>query len=184
MLKIFSVFAALVLVACGPSSEKKERVAVKKKIITGWKELNTAVFSIQYPPAWELSQEGQMGSSLILMSPLEGDKDLFKENVNLVIEDLRGQKVSLVQYADAAGKQIQRMMTNSNILESKEISGSGDDHYKMIYTADQGTYSLKFEQHYRVKNGKAYVLTFTCEKNQPSAFQQDGENILNSFFLK
>ncbi|MBK7681894.1 MAG: hypothetical protein IPJ26_05200 [Bacteroidetes bacterium] len=39
-----------------------------------------------------------MGTSFIIFSPLENDEDKFKENVNLLMQDLTGQNIDLDKY--------------------------------------------------------------------------------------
>jgi hypothetical protein len=56
-------------------------------------------FSIQYPSGWEINTEGQMATSLVLLAPLESAQDKFKENVNLIIQDLCGYTIDLASYA-------------------------------------------------------------------------------------
>ena len=49
-------------------------------------------YSIQYPENWELNESKAMGTNFILFSPLNSKKDQFKENVNLIIQDLNSEK--------------------------------------------------------------------------------------------
>ena len=76
------------------------------------------------------------------------------------------------------------MITKGNLIESKRLNENGSEFQKVVYTGDQGAYKLKFEQFYWIKNGKAYVLTLTCELEQFESFKATGEKILNSFRLK
>ena len=151
---------------------------------TSWKKIDKANYLIQYPSDWELNESGQMGTSFILFSPLESDKDKFKENVNLLIQDLSGYNLDLNKYTDMSVKQIKTMIPNSTLIESKRIKTSSQEYQRLIYTGDQSSFHLKFEQYYWVKNNKAYVLTLTCEQNKFSKYKVVGERILNSFRLK
>jgi hypothetical protein len=40
-----------------------------------------------------------MATSLVLLAPLESAQDKFKENVNLIIQDLCGYTIDLASYA-------------------------------------------------------------------------------------
>jgi hypothetical protein len=149
-----------------------------------WKTLTESNYSVQYPPAWELDQSRQMGTSFFLFSPLESEQDKFKENVNLLIQDLTGKNINLDKYTEISEGQIKTLATNSNLIESKRIKTEPDEYHKIIYSADQGIFHLKFEQYYWVIHDKAYVLTFTSEQNKFDSFRETGEKILNSFKLK
>ena len=173
----------LLLTACGGSTVKQSPVLQVQKKIEGWKSLDEKNYSIQYPPEWELNQSGQMGLDFILFSPLENAKDQFRENVNLVTEDVAGKNIDLNKYTKLCEEQIKTMITNSVLLDSKRIKVGDINYHRTIFTGVQGIYNLKFVQYYMVENEKAYVVTFTCTQATYSAFKEVGENILNSFYI-
>lgn len=148
-----------------------------------WKSLKTENYSIEYPGNWELNQLGQMGTSFILLSKQETPEDQFRENVNLLIQDLSGQNIDLDKYTEISEGQIKTMITNANLLDSKRQNSNGIEFQKVIYTGDQGIFKLKYEQYYWVINKKAYVLTLTCEVDEFEKYKTIGEKILNSFKL-
>ncbi len=149
-----------------------------------WKTLTESNYTIQYPATWELNQSKQMGTSFILFSPLESEQDKFKENVNLLIQDLTGNNIDLNKYTEISESQIKTIVTNSILIESKRVKTESGEYHKIIYSADQGIFHLKFEQYYWVTNDKAFVLTFTSEQSKFDGFKVTGEIILNSFKMK
>jgi len=151
---------------------------------TDWKTLNNSEFSINYPKNWELNSSGQMGTRFIIFSQLTDKNDQFKENVNLIIQDLTGYDFDLNKYVELSENQIKTMITESNILINERITKNKKEYQKIIYTGRQGVYDLKFIQYYWLENNKAYVLTFTAEVNEFTKFKKTSENILNSFKLK
>ena len=76
------------------------------------------------------------------------------------------------------------MFTNYTLIENKRINKNNDEFHKVIYVVDNGFYLLQFEQYFRVSDDKAYVLTFTSEKEKFETYRGTGEKILNSFLLK
>lgn len=172
------------LVAFGQTTANQESGKNSQQEIIEWKTLDQSKFSIQYPSTWELNQSGQMGTSFIIFSPLENDEDKFKENVNLLMQDLTGQNIDLDKYVEISEGQIKTMLTNSTLIESKRVKKESEEFHKIIYSGDQGIFHLKFEQYYRVIDDKALVLTFTCETDQFFKFVNTGEKILNSFIQK
>lgn len=148
-----------------------------------WNTVKKDSYSIDYPKDWELNESGQMGTSFILFSPLASQKDEFKENVNLLIQDLTGYNLDLDGYVEISEGQIKTMMKNGKIMESKRVTNRTLDYQKVIYTGKQGIYNLKFEQYYWVVDNKAFVLTLTCEEPQFDDYKLIGEKILNSFKL-
>ena len=149
-----------------------------------WESLLKDDYSVEYPDSWELSQSGQMGTSFVLFSPISSKQDQFRENINLLIQDLTGYGITFDKYVEISESQISTMITDGKIIESKKVSTDSLFHQKVIYTGRQGVFNLKFEQYYWVENDKAYILTFTCEEDQFEAFKEIGEKILNSFELK
>jgi len=173
-------FLFINLIAWGQTTPKN----TGKEAENGWKPLNENSYSVQYPDNWDIDQSGKMGISLILLSKLSSPQDKFRDNVNLLIQDLQGQSINLDKYVEISEGQIKTMLTNGNLIESKRLSEHGSDFQKVLFTGDQGVYKLKFEQYYWIKNGKAYVLTLTCELEQFEKYKVTGEKILNSFRLK
>lgn len=184
MTKILTSILLLSIVSYGQTTTKQESGNNQPQTINDWKTLDQSNYSIQYPSTWELDQSGQMGTSFILFSPLESDKDKFKENVNLLIQDVSGQNIDLNKYTEISEGQIKTMITNSALIESKRMKNDRGEYHKIIYSGDQGKFHLKFEQYYWVINDKAFVLTFTSEQGKFADFLEIGEKILNSFILK
>ncbi|MCF8463964.1 MAG: hypothetical protein K9G41_03945 [Flavobacteriales bacterium] len=150
---------------------------------TDWKTLTEDSYSIEYPGDWELNQSGIMGVSFLLLSPLSSDEDAFRENVNLVIQDISSHNLDLDSYSELSTGQIETMITEGKLFSNERLKQNGQEFQKVVYSGKQGVYNLKFEQYYWVVNGNAYVLTLTCEINQFDAFSDMGEKILNSFKL-
>ena len=149
-----------------------------------WNSLNEKDYSIQYPEKWELKKSGQMGTSFILFSQLTSETDQFKENVNLIIQDLTGHNIDLNKYVEISEGQIKTMITDGNIISSNRFKNKGTEFQKVVYTGKQGIFILKFKQYYWVQNDKAYALTLTCEVNEFNNFKDIGEKMLDSFEIK
>ncbi len=141
-------------------------------------------YSISYPNDWELGKSGLMGTSFIVFSPLVSEQDQFRENVNLLIQDLSAYNIDLDMFVEISEGQIKTMIKNGNLLQSERLKKGDQEYQKVIYTGDQGNYKLKFEQYYLVKNNNAYILTLTCETQEFDDYHKIGENILDSFKLK
>jgi len=146
-----------------------------------WKSLIEQNYSINYPENWELNGSGVMGTAFFLFSPLASEEDRFKENVNLIIEDLTGLGLNLQKYTEFSMNQLSSLITDGTLIENKTINDRKLNYQKVIYTGTQGVFNLKWEMYCWVYKEKAYVLTFTCEENEFANYQDVGEKILNSF---
>jgi len=153
-------------------------------VAQNWKLLDEKGYSVQYPENWDLDPSGQMGTSFAIFSKKTSEQDPFRENVNLLIQDMKGMGIDLDKYVEISEGQVKTMTNNGKILESKRLSSNGIEFQKMIYTSQQGNYLLKFEQYYWVKQEKAFVLTLTCEAREFDNYRTTGEKILNSFRFK
>jgi hypothetical protein len=176
-------FTAIIFFSIQPCAQTLTNLT-NTDTISEWKTLFQSNYSIEYPSTWELNKSGQMGTSFILFSPLDSEKDTFKENVNLIIQDLGKEKIDLNTFTEISEGQIKTLVTNSDLIESKRVKNSNYEFHKIIYTGDQGIFQLKFEQYYWVIDSKAYVLTFTSEKEKFATSSKTGEKIMNSFRFK
>jgi len=185
MKQILTVLLLLVsVVAYGQSTIERTTNNNHQQITSDWKILDQPAYSIQYPSTWDLDQSGQMGTSFILFSPLESDTDKLKENVNLLIQDLSGLQIDLNDYVKISEGQIKTMITNVVLIESNRIKNDTVEYHEIVYSGDQGMFHLQFEQHYWVIDDKAFVLTFTSEKDKFNHSMKIVETILSSFIIK
>jgi len=155
-----------------------------QKTPADWKVLSQNNFSIQYPTNWDLDQTGHLGTTFQILSELTSIEDPFRENVDLIIQDLRGTTIYLNKYVKMSEEKLGTFLTNFNMLESKRIKDHRGEFHKLIFTGETEDLRLKFEQYIWVKGIKAYILTFHTELNQFDNYKETGEKILNSFKIK
>jgi hypothetical protein len=141
-------------------------------------------FSIVYPGNLELNETGVMGTKFILFTPIESREDLFRENINLIIQKMPSADIDLNKFTQISEQQITALITDAVMLESKRIKSDATEYHKVIYTGKQGQFLLKFEQFFWVIHGHAYILTFTGEQHRFDAFQEAAEKVLYSFLIK
>lgn len=150
----------------------------------GWKSLVEEKYEIKYPKSWELNSNGMMGTKFILFSPVANEKDQFRENVNLIIQDLTGYNLTLNQYTEISVQQIKATFPGSEMTANEKLKGESFEFQKLIYTGKQGDFDLKFEQYFWIVDQEAFVLTLTCEVSEFDNYQFLGETILNTFKIK
>lgn len=149
-----------------------------------WEKYSDSNCEIQYPSEWEENTSGQMGTSFILFSPLESDDDRFRENINLLIQDLQGQKMNLETYVALSENQVKTLVTNGEVLTSERKNNENGEHHKLVYNGTQGVFDLRFEQYFWVIDNKAYILTYTSEKDKSYTYKVLIDKVLNSFKMK
>lgn len=141
--------------------------------------VSSGEFSMSYPATWTADESGQGGTLYIFYSPAEDANDQFKENVNVVTEELSDASVDLATYTEASVQQLKKVMNAINFLENNESASGG--YQQLVYTAQQGALNLQFVQRYYIKNNKAYIVTFTCEQSKWDTYKESGVSILDSF---
>lgn len=175
---------SLLFILCFPLAILGQNNSNGTALPADWKKLEQATYGIRYPTDWELNQSGQMGSSFILSAPQESVKDPFRENCNLIIQDLSAYDIDLDEYTRISEEQIESLITNSKILVNERVKNSQGEYHHLVYTGDQGVFHLRFTQYYWIVNKNAYVLTFTCESDRVNEYVTIFERIFGSFVLK
>lgn len=182
---LLGLFTLIVtVIGFGQSSLNGIKSKVDHETSENWKTIDESDYSIQYPETFILDKSGQMGMEFILFSEQTSAQDLFRENVNLMIQDLTGQNIDLNKYVDISESQIKTMVTEVNLIESKRLTFKNKELQRVIFTGKQGQFDLKWLQFYWVENNKSYVLTLTCEIKQYDNYASVGEKIMKTFTIK
>jgi hypothetical protein len=147
-----------------------------------WQKYETKEYMLKYPGDWELVENPSIGAEFYI-API-GKKVDFSNNVNLLIQDLRGRLIDLDSFVVVSEKQIADLVSQSKIFESKRILDSKQEYHKIIYSGVMGNYHLKFLQYYYIKNEQAYVLTYTALEDKFKKDLNKAEDIFSSFSLK
>lgn len=149
-------------------------------IVPGWQTYSDAVnkYSIDYPSDWVKSP---FQNGMAFLSPRDGPSDLFQENVNVLVEDLSQQPMTLEQFTELTKKQVtDNMGTSANLtLQPTTLVGQNAEvaHYNMTY---QGR-ALKIKQYWFVKSKKAYVLSYTAAPEQFARYDSTATQVIKSF---
>jgi len=154
-------------------------IAQKKSFV-----LENELYKIQYPNKWTVDTSKTMGTEFFIFSPIENGTDKFRENVNLIVQDISGHNIDLDKYADISKNEINTMGPGSRIYEAKKIKKGKSEYYKIVYDMTEESLKLKLEQYYFVTDTRAFVLTFTTESSKFASFKTVGEGVLNSFQLR
>ena len=149
-----------------------------------WKIFEKDNYSIQYPATWEYSdQKPQPTIQFVLMSEeASQNEDMFRENINLNTESLKGQDISLKDYAKAGLDQIFAQIPSAKIISNKNIKLGAKNAKEIIWSANLGNgMLLRFKQVFLLNDGIAYVLTFSATETDYDKYIEDGEKIISSF---
>ncbi len=162
------VFIGHKAVAQSPSSEE-------------FKKYTGDGFELMYPQSWELNTSKQYGAAVILFAPVEGSSDKFRENVNVLIQDLTGQQIDLAKYKAITDQQFSNLGPAIEVAESVVVNSTKGHVYRAKYKLKQGDFLMQLMAECYIKDEKAYLITFTAEVSQFEKYAEYCKKILDSF---
>ncbi len=139
---------------------------------------DTNKFTINYPDKWERKNNT---NAIIFLSPKENDKDVFQENVNLMLQDLSKHSMSLEQYTELTQKQIVDNLGASAIVSLKSITLAGQQAKEFIYYMNYQGRHLKLKQYWFIKGNIAYLFSYTAEPSQYQIYESTATDVIRSF---
>lgn len=181
---LFSFFLLSALPATSQVQQHLMRAKGAEPTADIWPMLKDSAYSLAYPPGWELNQSGALGTAFFLFAPRESPQDSFRENINLLIEDLSKAPMDLDAYVAFSVEKGRQFMNELVILDSTRLKDAHGPFHQLVFTGRQGVFRLKWKQHYRVAHQKAYVLTFTAQESRYPAYLEWIDNVLDSFALR
>lgn len=143
-------------------------------------ENSAAGIRITHPAEWN-TRENVMGMTVAFLSPKENPQDDFQENLNVYIEDISAQPMTLDGYFSLSVSGLKQYITDYAEVESSPTTLGGEPARKLVFTGTQGTYSFKWMQIVTLKGNKAYVVTYTAEQDKYPVFLDTAQQITDSF---
>jgi hypothetical protein len=117
---------------------------------------------INYPSNWDFIENP--ATVFILMRPIEEQGQIFRENVNLIINESQG--LTLAEYLKAAQKQLATQLPNYKELEVSYVEFGGKKYARIIYQHNSNNLPLQVAYYLLIHKKKVYNLT--CSSVQDS----------------
>lgn len=114
-------------------------------------------FSIEFPGDWEV-RENLKGTTLIAFSPVDGEKDAFRENVNVLVEALEA-PVGIDAYAKAQVEELARTVEGFAEPTVEEIRVGDIAARRLRYTQKLAERELTAMAYLLVKDRRGYIVT-------------------------
>ncbi|NMF66566.1 serine/threonine-protein kinase, partial [Brasilonema octagenarum] len=137
---------------------------------------------IKYPQSWKIPDFTNpiAGEVATFVSPKQSDTDNFQEKVIISVEDFSG---TLEEFSN------ELMKENNNLLKVNQIKSSDSFLAKrrgkvLLFTVKHGEKTLQNLQVFTLKGDKAYVITYTAEKNNYDEFIETAETMMKSFEIQ
>lgn len=138
----------------------------------------TNKFTINYPDKWVKKNNV---SSIMFLSPKENDKDLFQENVNIMLQDVSQKSMKLEQYTELTKKQVIDNLGASAIVSLKSTTIAGQQGKEFVYNLNYQGRSLKLKQYWFIKGNIAYLFSYTAEPSEYDKYESIATEMIKSF---
>lgn len=158
-MKKIGKIAAAVLIACSGLAFADSKMQIKVNNL-----------EVTVPDGW-LATKVNNGTEFMLYSPVE-ENDSFQENANVTVEKLL-QEITPKEYLASARN------TLSVIFEGFKVESEGNNFH--IYTGTINGVLVKQIQYCAIKNGNAYVFTFSSEPKSFKKYEKTFAEIFKSF---
>ncbi len=145
-----------------------------------WAKISDAVYSMDYPENWEVNKTSDIGINLLAMSPLDKGGDKFRENLTVVVQELKANETAET-LGRATINEIVSLLDDANLVSQEYVSNDGNPYFKGVYTGVQYDMQLRYEQRYFSKDNRAYIIVIACEADSYEKYEADFERMLGSF---
>jgi hypothetical protein len=138
-------------------------------------------FTINYPSDWQMQQGMNM---IAFLSSLESQDDKFRENVNLLFEDLSNNPMDLEQYMKFSEENAPKLIQNYHLIDKGSMQLGDQKADYLLYEGVANGYSLRFKSYTFIKDSKAYTVTYTAEPGSFDKFSTVAEGVMKSINMK
>ena len=138
-------------------------------------------FGIIPPAGWE-TQEGTGMPGVAFLSPPQGPGDMFRENVNVVVEKLPS-AMTTEEYAKACSDMMAIGMTDFRSVSETAVEVNGRTAMRYVSTYRVGSNDIKAISYLTAKGKKGYVITCTALPNSFDEFEKTFEECCRTFMV-
>jgi hypothetical protein len=132
---------------------------------------------IQYPSAWEEKAEG-IGVAFLV--PGTGKEKSIIQGITILVDDMYGQRMDLVGYANSIMAELQKKLQEFRLLEEKATTLGGADAYTLSYSGRFNNVSMTFSSIYCLKGDILCVLSYNFLTDQLGKYKELAEKSIAS----
>ena len=185
MKKILQAFLALsiLLFSCkdkAKSDKEKFIDDLRSEVKSGTESKGGDSYDITPPDGWTKNVDYSQGHRItFLYSPIEGDDDTFRENINVLTE--RVGKANMDDYLDLNISNMETSLTGFTHRKVSDISIKGQDYKSMLYSHNYEGVEIDARVLITIKDGTAYIITCSAPKGRYDRWHEDFEKAIRSF---
>ncbi len=137
-------------------------------------------FQVDYPEPWlKQNRDDFFTTGVVFLAPLDGDRDKFKEQVSVLVENLSG-KTSLAEYTDESIAEIKKL-SDPKVGDAQTVDLGGREGRQVVYHGEENGYPVERMQAWLVKNNQAYIFTYTAQPENYDSYLPTVEKMIESF---
>ncbi|MCX7679342.1 MAG: hypothetical protein N2316_08985 [Spirochaetes bacterium] len=140
---------------------------------------NAKHFSIKVPPSWDI-EEKKLQTDMIAVSPAEGFEDNFRENFNVLVENLTS-KMTADEYYQKGIPLFKQFATEFAHHANGSETIDGIVFRYDIISHKIGPLKIKVIQYLTVYKGKGYLITFSASFDKYQQYEPLFKEIAKSF---
>ena len=145
---------------------------------------------IQYPANWTIDEQDVDPNDTItdivtFSSPLTSRFDIYSENLDIGLERLADQNMTLEEYAASLITDYNETLTDFNPIESNTnitLGGGNNTHpaYRLIYTDREDNINYKTMEIGTIIGDKVYYIQYIAEEKKYSNYLPTVQMMINS----
>jgi len=138
-------------------------------------------FSLLVPKTWEKKIDFH-GAALSAYSPVENELDWFLENINVVVQDISSNPLSLDEYSELAIRQVEVVFKeNVQVLKAKSARFAGRPGYMFNYIGKGPQGDVKIIHFWTLDGLTAYQFTYTAIVPDFDKYWPTAKKMMKSF---
>ena len=178
---LISVLSMVVISGC---SQQKNPSIVQTDSITptsGFSSYENPIqgIKVNYPFDWSIKENIGV-VAVVFLSSKSGSSDQFQENVNIIVQDISSESITLKKYTESNMDDIKKN-PDASLIDSGEMTLGGSPGYKVVYSAKKSPFNLQVFQAWTIKNSKIYLISYTAEVSKYQDHLNSVIQMLNSF---
>lgn len=185
MKKILQAFLALsiLLISCkdkAKSDKEKFIDDLKEEVKSDIQSKNGEPFEITPPEGWTKGVEYSQGQKItFLYSPIEGDGDMFRENLNVLSE--RVGRTTMKDYLDLNISNMETSLTSFSYDKISDLSINGMDFKSMLYSHSYDGVDIDAKVFLTIQDGVAYIITCSARGGDFDRWNDEFDEAVRSF---
>ncbi|MBI5155777.1 DcrB-related protein [Candidatus Peregrinibacteria bacterium] len=135
--------------------------------------------TLQYPASWRLG-ESLSGTLVSFVSPIENASDHIRENVNVMVQDLPENAMTLETYSEGTLRTLQAFTPSMTLLASNGMIVGGLAAHSITYQQDTQLGRIQFRQVWFIRANTAFLFTFTATPESFETYEKSFATMLNT----